>query len=244
MENTQGNDFYDKPEVFERYIQHRQRINSPNEIIEKPIIKELVHGIHGHVLDLGCGYGDLASFLIQEGAEYYTGLDASEKMITFGKSRIKDHRIKLIQKDIEKWNYRSQKYDFIISRLVFHYIKDLERLFIRIQKSLKPEGTFLFSVEHPVLTSSMSLPKLNEKKKGWIVDQYFDLGERKQDWMGDQVIKYHRTLERYWEMLQESGFKVETIREGCPQREFFQSDEEYERRKRIPVFLIIKGRKR
>ena len=51
--------------------------------------------------------------------------------------------------------------------------------------------------------------------------------------------KYHRAVEDYFAALQRAGFVVEQLREARPRREHFQDTETYERRKRIPLFLIL-----
>ena len=62
--------------------------------------------------------------------------------------------------------------------------------------------------------------------------------------MGGQVIKYHRTVENYFVSLQRAGFFVENLREAAPQRDQFGDGEAtYQRRKRIPLFLIMAGQK-
>lgn len=62
--------------------------------------------------------------------------------------------------------------------------------------------------------------------------------------MGGNVRKYHRTLEDYFRIIQSASFTVERLREGQPQRENFLTDETYQRRKRIPLFLIMSLRRR
>jgi hypothetical protein len=57
--------------------------------------------------------------------------------------------------------------------------------------------------------------------------------------MGGTVQKYHRTVENYFSLLQQAGFTVEHLREAGPQHEHFQDTQLYERRKRIPLFLIL-----
>jgi len=238
-----GQDFYDQPAIFERYTQHRQGSNNPNELIEKPIIRQLVAGISGDVLDLGCGYGDLSEELLALGAGTYTGIDASAKMIEMGKAQIQDSRIELHQSSLQKWDYGVAQYDWAIARLVFHYIEDLASLLGRLAVGLRPNAQLIFSVEHPVLTSSMHLARPAGKKQDWTVDQYFSEGKRVQHWMGSSVIKYHRSLETYWRILNEAGFRVAEIKEGRPAPTYFSDLSEYERRSRIPVFLIIKATK-
>lgn len=241
MDYNNGNKFYDESEVFETYLNHRKWNENPNKVIEQPIFLELLSKISGNVLDLGCGYGGIVNKLLELEIEKYTGIDASIKMIEHGKSQIKDSRVKFIQSDIESWEFGKSNYSWIISSLVFHYLLDLEDLFAKIHTGLEKDGRLVFSVEHPIITSSIDLPRKQEKKQNWNVDNYFELGKRKQDWMSNHVIKYHRTIEEYWSLLTNLGFRVEEIKEGCPDRKKFQSEVEYERRKKIPIFLIIKA---
>ncbi|MBW4690144.1 MAG: hypothetical protein KME27_00085 [Lyngbya sp. HA4199-MV5] len=63
------------------------------------------------------------------------------------------------------------------------------------------------------------------------------------NWLGGTVRKYHRTIEGYFHLLQAIGFQVEQLREACPRRDHFQDVPTYERRKRIPLFLILSARK-
>jgi len=49
---------YDDYDFFEKYTEKRDKGNSPNDTIEKPIIVELIGDLHGKdILDLGCGDG-------------------------------------------------------------------------------------------------------------------------------------------------------------------------------------------
>jgi hypothetical protein len=78
-------------------------------------------------------------------------------------------------------------------------------------------------------------------RTNWTVDNYFSMGFRQQQWMGGYVQKYHRTLEEYFSLMQQSGFTVTNLKEACPQKEHFDSAETYERRMRIPLFLLMSG---
>ena len=75
------------------------------------------------------------------------------------------------------------------------------------------------------------------------MDDYFVSGPRIVKWMNGEVVKMHRTLEEYFLLLQRTGFAVETLRESCPQREYFADEAEYQRRQRIPLLLFLSGRK-
>lgn len=71
----------------------------------------------------------------------------------------------------------------------------------------------------------------------------FDTGLRVTEWLGGRVEKYHRTVEEYFVALQLNGFVVEQLRESSPQRTHFQDEQTFLRRKRIPLFLFLAGRK-
>lgn len=68
-----------------------------------------------------------------------------------------------------------------------------------------------------------------DKPGNWIVDGYFCEGERKEPWIDQIVVKYHRTIEHYFIAFKQVGFSVLDLREGTP-REHFSSEEEFIRR--------------
>lgn len=53
-------------------------------------------------------------------------------------------------------------------------------------------------------------------RQEWIVDRYFDVGQRVTHWLGDQVVKYHRTVEEYFLGLQTAGFAEMVAANGIP----------------------------
>jgi hypothetical protein len=81
------------------------------------------------------------------------------------------------------------------------------------------------------------------KRKDWIVDDYFLTGKREEPWMGSLVVKYHRTIEEYFTLLVQAGLAVERLKEASPEASSFREKTEYERRKRIPLFLLFSCRK-
>ena len=105
-------------------------------------------------------------------------------------------------------------------------------------ETLKTNGIFTFSVQHPVITSSFESLQTSGKRTSWLVDDYFKTGKRVEPWIDQEVIKYHRTMEEYFSLLQQTGFTITNIKEATPNQTYFQNTEEYERRLRIPLFQI------
>jgi SAM-dependent methyltransferase len=148
-----------------------------------------------------------------------------------------------VQATVENWDYPVEAFHLVVSRLVFHYVKDIDAVFTQVHHTLIGGGRFVFSVEHPVITSCDRAWQGNGPRQDWIVDDYFNTGRRVTAWMGGQVVKYHRTIENYFVGLQRAGFVVECVREAEPQPEQFKHDDTYQRRQRIPLFLIMPARK-
>lgn len=241
----EGPDFYDDESVYKTYLARRQRYNNPNDTLEKPVVLELLGDLtEKRILDLGCGDAMFGREALARGCQSYLGVDGSSNMVESARTVLDGTKGEIVQAALENWDYPAAAFDLVISRLVLHYIRDVDSVFRQIYKALVMSGLFVLSIEHPVITSSDRGWQGEGPRQDWIVDNYFDTGQRITSWMGGKVIKYHRTVENYFTSLQRSGFMVENLREAEPKPERFEGDEEtYQRRRRIPLFLIMAGRK-
>ncbi|KRE05139.1 methyltransferase [Bacillus sp. Root239] len=243
MKISTGAEFYDNDETFLAYTKRRQQKENANDTIEKPAILQLLGDVtDANVLDLGCGKAGFGMELLAQGCFSYRGVDGSTNMIKAAHQQLSNYQnAKIIHKSMEHYTPPRAEYELVTARLFLHYMEDLASIFIKVNQALKPEGRFIFSVEHPVITSTLQPSAL---RTNWIVDNYFSMGFRQQHWMGGYIQKYHRTLEEYFSLMQQSGFTVTNLKEACPQKEHFDSDETYERRMRIPLFLLMSGVKK
>jgi SAM-dependent methyltransferase len=231
----EGPAFYDDDAIFQTYMSRRGRQNNPNDTLEKPVIMELIGDFMGKgVLDLGCGDAALGREALAKGCQTYLGIEGSRNMVEAAHRPLLEPVAKSSTPPSRNGNIR-QAFDLVVSRLALHYIQDLSAVFRQVFHSLAVGGRFVFSVEHPVITSCDRSRQGDSLRQDWIVDDYFDTGQRTTTWMGGQVVKYHRTVENYFVDLQQAGFIVESLREAEPQRDQFgEDDETYQRRKRIP----------
>jgi SAM-dependent methyltransferase len=240
----EGPQFYDKAAVFQTYMQHRQRPDNPNDTLEKPILLALLGSVSGaHLLDLGCGDAALGTTLLAQGAASYLGLDGSRNMVAQAQQTLAGSIGQVVYADLRSWTYPPATFDCVLSRLALHYIADVDDVFQQVFQTLRPTGRFVFSVEHPVITSCDRAWQGGGVRQAWIVDDYFDSSRRVTHWLGEQVVKYHRTVEEYFRGLQSAGFVVEQLRESRPERQWFVHEETYQRRTRIPLFLFLAARK-
>ena len=237
-----GSRYYDNNEFFINYMEKRLSKDNPNDTIEKPIFLEMI-GICSkhHVLDFGCGNGDFGKDLLRSGCKSYTGIEGSENMYLSTLKHLNEfNNLKFTHSTIENWQPPKEQYDLVVSRLVLHYIENIDDVFEKVYQSLKKGGRFIFSIEHPVITSTL---QKSGQRTNWIIDHYFSPGFREQQWLGTTVYKYHRTIEDYFTSLQKAGFSIKLLRESKPKRENFEHPETYNRRLRIPLFLFLSSTK-
>lgn len=236
--NNRGSRYYDNHEFFHNYKDKRSTPENANDTIEKPIILDLVGDVSNlKVLDLGCGDAQWGVELLEKGCQHYVGIEGSINMYQSAlKNLNKQKNALVINRTIEDWDFPANTFDLVTSRLVLHYFEEVTPVFRNVYDSLVQGGRFIFSVEHPVITSTLQKTGL---RTSWIVDQYFINGFREQEWLGATVQKYHRTIEDYFSTLQTVGFQIQSLRESRPNPEYFIHKETYERRLRVPLFLFF-----
>jgi SAM-dependent methyltransferase len=239
-----GPGFYDNDPTFAVYSKRRNRPDSPNQTLELPVVAALLGDPTGQdFLDLGCGDGQFGEVLLAARASSYHGIDGSQNMVSAATARLSGTPGVVQQARLENLSLPAARFSRVSARLVLHYLADLAPLLSEVTKALTDNGLLVFSVEHPVITSSDLAATESGLREHWIVDNYFDTGPRTTKWMGAEVVKHHRTVEDYFAAVQSAGLRVEALREAAPQAKHFTDDELFRRRCRIPLFLIIAARK-
>jgi SAM-dependent methyltransferase len=237
---------YDMPGFFEGYKRMRDNRSGLNEVIEQPAMLALLPEVKGqNVLDLGCGAGEFCRRLSALGAESVIGVDISRKMLELAQ---KENSPGVVYQNtaMEDCEFPSGAFDLVVSSLAFHYVKDLGSLFHNIRTWLKESGTLLFSMEHPVTTSSQGyhhgwIKDAADNKICWPLDHYHQEGIRESHWFVSGVIKYHRTISTILNSLVNSGFTIRAIDEpvACEEDEKIWPDLREARRR--PPFLVVKA---
>ena len=242
--SSDGPAFYDNDAVFQIYMAEAGRVDNPKDTLEQPVMLELAGDLTDkRLLDLGCGDAAIGRLALSQGCRSYLGIDGSHNMVEAAAQNLTGTTGEVIQSTIEHWDFPTEAFDLVLSRLVFHYLKDLDAVFEKVFHTLVAGGRFVFSAEHPVITSCDRAWQGKGPRQDWIVDNYFNTGRRVTAWLGGQVVKYHRTVENYFVGLQRAGFFVESLREAEPQRGRFEQYDTFQRRQRIPLFLAMAARK-
>ncbi|WP_172280118.1 class I SAM-dependent methyltransferase [Chryseobacterium sp. LAM-KRS1] len=199
-----------------------------------------------NVLDLGCGFGWHCRYAIEQGAKSVIGIDLSEKMLEKAREINKLKGIEYFRSALEEVTYPNQTFDVILSSLTLHYVESFDTIAQNIYKWLKPGGQFVFSVEHPVFTAEGTQDwsyDTHGEKQHWPVDNYFIEGRRNTTFLGENVVKYHRTLTTYISCLLNSGFKLKKVVEAQPSEEMLKQFSEMKDELRRPMMLLISAEK-
>lgn len=191
------------------------------------------------------GYGWHCKYAANHGALHVTGIDLSEKMLEIARKKNADPKITYRRTAMEDLSFPAETFDIVFSSLAFHYVRDFDALSQNIRAWLKPGGTLLFSVEHPVFTAYGSQDWYYDENGQILhfpVDNYYYEGQRDAVFLGEHVVKYHRTLTTYLEPLLRLGFRLEHVIEPKPPKELMHLDG-MEDEMRRPMMLLIRAKK-
>ena len=237
---------YANPAFFEGYAQLPRSVQGLDGAPEWPALKAMLPDLTGtSVIDLGCGYGWFCRVARELGACDVTGVDISEKMLARAAELTDDTQIHYQRSDLESLQLREYSLDLVYSSLALHYLPELDALFARVQRALKPGGSLVFSMEHPIYTCATRQGWLTDDngERFWGVNHYQDEGKRVSNWLAEGVIKYHRTLGTTLNALIKAGLTISEVNEWGPTQTQVDAwpalAEEAER----PMLVLIAARK-
>lgn len=238
---------YDEAEFFARYSGMDRSVRGLAGAGEWHEMKKLLPDFAGkRVLDLGCGFGWHCRYAVEHGAVSVLGIDLSQKMIGEARERNALPQIEYRCMAVEDYDFPAEAFDVVISSLALHYLESFGDICGQVYRTLAPGGRFVFSVEHPVFTAYGN----EEWYRGpdgenlhWPVDRYFDEGRRVANFLGADVVKYHRTLTTYLNDLFLAGFAVTGAVEPQPAPELLDTVPGMRDELRRPMMLIVTAQK-
>lgn len=235
---------YDDDRFFEEYSRFPRSAEGLPAAGEWPELRKRLPDFRGRrVLDIGCGFGWHCLYAAEQGAARVLGTDISEKMLQVARDKnrfpaIIDYQLAAM----EDLNFPDGSFDVVISSLAFHYTPDFKLLSRQIATWLTPGGHFVFSVEHPVFTAAGGQDWLYDDQgqiQCWPVDNYFQEGPRQTVFLGQPVVKYHRTLTSYLESLLTAGFIIRDLVEPQPDASLLARVPGLTDELRRPMMLIV-----
>lgn len=238
---------YDDPAFFEGYAALRRTESGLNAVLEQPAFHRLLPSLDGaRVLDLGTGMGGFARHARAHGARHVTGVDVSARMLAEARRLTDDAAIEYVEAPIEAYEPAAGAFDLVTSSLALHYVADYAAVVALVHRALAPEGLFVFSVEHPMVTARAEQEWIRDHRGDalyWPVDDYASEGVRHTRWFRDDVIKYHRTVTTYVNVLIAGGFTLVALDEPAPGDDAIAGRPELVRERRRPPFLLVAARR-
>lgn len=237
---------YDDETFFAGYSQLPRSVHGLEGAPEWPVLRSMLPDLAGkRVLDLGCGFGWFCRFAAGEGAASVLGVDVSERMLERARRETRERGVAYERADLEGYAPPAEAFDLVYSSLAFHYIADLAGLFAGAHAALRPGGALVCSVEHPIMTAPVRQEWLVDAdgRATWPVNGYLDEGERVSNWLAEGVVKRHRTIATYLDLLLGAGFALGKLVEWAPSPEQVAAEPGWARERARPFFLLI-GAKR
>lgn len=234
---------YDDPGFFEQYSRMPRSIGGLNAAGEWHELRALLPELRDkRVLDLGCGYGWHCRYAREQQARSVVGVDLSEKMLAYARENTNDSAIDYRRLAIEDIDFAAGEFDAVISSLALHYVERFDSVCRKVHHCLVSGGSFILSVEHPVFTA-LAAQDWHYGPQGerlhWPVDDYQNEGVRHTRFLGNDVVKYHRTIATYVNALIYSGFSIAKLSEPQPTQEMLDTYSEMRDETRRPIFLLI-----
>lgn len=239
---------YDNTVFFDKYSQMDRSIKGLAGAGEWHQLKKMLPSFENkRLLDLGCGFGWHCAYAIENGASKAVGVDISENMLARARNENGSANTEYLCLPIEDVDFPDGSFDVVLSSLAFHYVESFGDICQKVSRMLSPGGAFVFSVEHPIFTAFGTEDWFYDesgKLLHWPVDNYFTEGRRDANFLGETVLKYHKTLTTYVNTLLETGFCLTGLVEPQPDETMLHTVPGMEHELRRPMMLLVSAEKK
>lgn len=197
------------------------------------------------VLDAGCGEGYMSRLLAERGARA-AGVDVSDSLIEYARAHDDAERLALrfTVAGLEYLPYEDDSFDVAVCNHVLSDVSDPVAAISELGRVLRVGGRLIILMLHPCFYTAHA----ERDATGSIpVDTYFSERSVVQSFVvagiesPDDVHMNFRPLEFYSELLAESGFAIERLREPHPPLTTLAVDEWWSKNFRKPLFMLICG---
>ena len=223
-----------------------------NRDIDMPGILKAIGSVKNKtILDLGCGFGDLASRLSRRGAKKIVGMDNSKAMIQLATEQKIKHCTFQVNDMNKKLPFKNSSFDMVVSSLAFHYVKNLKGLYKEANRVLKKGGILVFTTGHPIFDLINQSPDRligfkGPRGKRKIIGNYFDESAKDTRLGALGIMKlYSYTLETFIMGGIDKGFELLEYRDLKPVPSSKAYDKVgYKTTSTLPSFILLKFRKK
>jgi ubiquinone/menaquinone biosynthesis C-methylase UbiE len=130
------------------YVTERDR--QPSFVSQKRIVLDMLSGLRGRLLEIGCGPAPMIGEFLARGFEEVHGIDVSPEMIRQGQQRIAAHplaaRCDLRVADVEALPYADRTFDVVVAMGVLEYLPGYGAALREIARVLQTGGHIILTV--------------------------------------------------------------------------------------------------
>jgi ubiquinone/menaquinone biosynthesis C-methylase UbiE len=135
------------------YVLAGKRSKYPDIFRRHGYILEMVEGLQGRALEIGCGSGELLCNLLKRNFEV-VGIDLAPSMIEASRDlvvkRCEGKRVDAAVADIENLPFREESFDLVIAAGVIEYLASDEKALCGLYRILRPGGVVILSVRNKI----------------------------------------------------------------------------------------------
>jgi SAM-dependent methyltransferase len=146
-----------------------------------------------HILDLGCGDGQLTRRIAAKGASV-VGVDASPDMIAAARAL----GIQAEQASAESLPFEKATFDAVFSNAALHWVRDQDAMMAEVHRVLKPGGRFVAEMGGHGNIAAIRVALMAVLARHGFADR-------------EDNVNYYPTPESYTRRLLRHGFKVERM---------------------------------
>jgi ubiquinone/menaquinone biosynthesis C-methylase UbiE len=140
------------------YVLAGKRGKYPDIFRRHGYILEMMKGLQGRALEIGCGSGELLCSLLKRNFEV-VGIDLAQSMIEASRDlvvqRCEGKRVDAAVADIENLPFRAESFDLVIAAGVIEYLASDEKALRGLYRILRPGGVVILSVRNKVNLSRL-----------------------------------------------------------------------------------------
>jgi SAM-dependent methyltransferase len=104
-----------------------------------PAVAAVVQARPARVLEVGCGWGELAEWLARDTGAEVVAVDLSERMVELARSRGVDARVA----DVQALPFPDGSFDVAVAAWMLYHVPDLDRGISELERVLRPGGTLV-----------------------------------------------------------------------------------------------------
>jgi SAM-dependent methyltransferase len=204
-----------------------------------PVLLRMLGDVSGlRVLDAGCGNGYLSRMLAHCGAQL-VGVEPGRSLFDFAVEQESEQPrgIRYVQADLCAMPDLGAPFDAFVASMVLPAIPDWAGAMRVCVHALKPNGLFVFSVNHPCFEQLWSSWRQHGeyRTRGYLAEHQI---------LGPSGVDFHRTISTYLNQLAGLGCRLMEIAEpGLSPEAAADGPDGIEAYVHLPNFLIVSARR-